>query len=190
VVADPSAVRERLLAAGASPGFAGLMLDRRFDRGGELVLRDEVLRLRAFRAVDGSERFKLGWKGPTAITPDGYKARRELEYEIDPAGMPPEELLKALGYEESQRIDRYVEYFLLGSTAVRLEWYPRMDVLLEVEGDAAGIETALRATGLPRSDFTADSLAAFAARYAARTGQPAVLALNPELEHPPSWAPR
>lgn len=190
MVADPQAVRRRLLAAGAQPGFAGLMLDRRFDRDGELFARDEVLRLRVFRGADASEQFKLGWKGPTMVTPDGYKARRELEYQIEPAGIPPDELLKALGFGESQRIDRYVEYFLLGSTAVRLEWYPRMDVLIEVEGDAAGIETALRATGLPRSDFTADSLTAFAARYAARTGTPAVLAIHPEFGEPPSWEAR
>jgi adenylate cyclase class IV len=164
------------------------MLDRRFDRGGELLARDEVLRLRVFRGAEGSEQFKLGWKGPTAVTPDGYKARRELEYTIEPAGPPPDELLKALGYEESQRIDRYVEYFLLGGTAVRLEWYPRMDVLIEVEGDAAGIELALRATGLPRTAFTAESLTAFAARYSVRTGTPAQLALHPESGEPPSWA--
>jgi hypothetical protein len=190
VADDPPAVRQRLLAAGARPGFAGLMLDRRFDRGGELLGRDEVLRLRVFRGADGSEQFKLGWKGPTGVTPDGYKTRRELEYGIEPSELPPDELLKALGFEESQRIDRYVEYFLFGSTAVRLEWYPRMDVLIEVEGDAAGIETALRATGVPRSAFTADSLTSFAARYAARTGTPAVLSLQPGLEQPPSWGAR
>jgi hypothetical protein len=80
-----------------------------------------------------------------------------------------------------------VEYFHLGGTTLRLEWYPRMDVLLEIEGDPAGIEAALRATGMPRTEFTAESLVSFAARYGARTGRPAVLALEPPMAEPPSW---
>lgn len=190
MVADPPAVRERLLRAGAHPGFSGLMLDRRFDRGSELLSHDEVLRLRVLRDANGSEKFQLAWKGPMAVTPEGYKARRELEYEIGSAELPPDELLKVLGYEEIHRIDRYVEYFLLGTAAVRLEWYPRMDILIEIEGDAAAIEAAVRASGLPRSDFSADSLPAFAARYAARTGRSAVLALTQGDGDPPSWESR
>jgi adenylate cyclase class IV len=186
VLKHPAAMRRRLLAAGAQPGFTGLMLDRRYDRDGTLLAKDEVLRLRGFREPDGSERFHLGWKGPTAVTPEGYKARHELEYEIR-GTVPPEALLEALGFRESYRIDRYVEYYRLGDTAVRLEWYPRMDSLIEIEGDAAGIEAALRATGLPRSEFHADALPAFAARYAARTGRPALLALDPASREPPSW---
>jgi len=190
VVGDPQAVRERLLRAGAHPGFEGLMLDRRFDRGSELLSRDEVLRLRVFRDAQGSEKFQLGWKGPLAVTPEGYKARRELEYEIGPAELPPDELLKLLSFEETHRIDRYVEYFLLGTAAVRLEWYPRMDILIEIEGDAAAIEAAVQASGLPRSDFSADSLVEFAARYAARTGRPAIVALSEGGGDPPSWESR
>ena len=53
-----------MLEAGAEPGFAGLMFDRRYDRGGELQARDEVLRLRVHRAADGTETSQLGWKGP------------------------------------------------------------------------------------------------------------------------------
>jgi len=166
------------------------MLDRRFDREGELLALDEVLRLRLFRKPDGSEAVRLGWKGPTGVTPEGYKARRELEYEIHGEGASPAELLEALNFRESQRVDRYVEYYKLGDASLRLEWYPRMDVLLEVEGEGAGIELALRATGLPRSEFTADSLATFAERYAARTGRPAVLALDPESAVPPAWESR
>ena len=190
MVADPDSVRQRLLAAGAQPGFAGLMLDRRFDRGGELLARDEVLRLRVFRNADGAETFHLGWKGPTGVTPDGYKARRELEYELEPSGPPPHELLEALGYMESLRIDRYVEYFHLAGTAVRLEWYPRMDVLMEIEGEREGIEAAREASGIPRAEFTAEPLALFAARFAARTGQAPVLALDLPGAEPPAWPPR
>ena len=181
-------VRQRLLDAGAESGFAGLMFDRRYDRGGELQARDEVLRLRVYRAPDGSDTAQLGWKGRTSVTPEGYKGRRELEYSI--SGAPaPEALLEVLGFREVHRIDRYVEYYLLGDATVRLEWYPRMDVLIEIEGEAEGIETALRVSGLPRSEFTADSLASFVARYTARTGTRALLALDP-AGPPPSWETR
>jgi len=177
-----------VLDAGAEPGFAGLMFDRRYDRGGELQARDEVLRLRVHRAEDGSETSQLGWKGPTTLTPEGYKGRRELEYALT-GSQPPEALLGALGYQEVHRIDRYVEYYRLGSATLRLEWFPRMDVLLEVEGDGAGIEEALRVSGLPRSDFSASSLAGFVTSYTARTGLPALLALAPDGP-PPSWESR
>jgi adenylate cyclase class IV len=183
-------MRARLLAAGAEPGFAGLMQDRRYDHDGMLLARAEVLRLRVLRAPDGSEETLLSWKGPTSITPEGYKGRRELEYQIRGRRASPEELLVALGFREVHRIDRYVEFFSLGTAALRLEWYPRMDVLLEVEGDAEAIEAGLRATGLPRSEFTADSLNGFAQRYAARTGRPAQLALDPASGEPPSWESR
>lgn len=163
------------------------MLDRRYDRDGILLAQDQVLRLRTYRAPDGREDIRLGWKGPTAVTAEGYKVRRELEYEIRGAQASPETLLEALEFRESFRIDRYVEYYHLGQTAVRLEWYPRMDVLIEVEGDAAGIEAALDIIGLPRSDYSAESLPAFAQRYAERTGLPAVVALDPQRSDPPSW---
>jgi hypothetical protein len=189
-VPEPGAVRDRLLVAGARPGYAGLMLDRRYDRNGELMARDEVLRLRVYRDRDGGETAKLGWKGPTSVTRDGLKARRELEYDMHGAHGSPELLLTRLGFEVVFRIDRYVEYYHLGPTVARLEWYPRMDVLLEVEGDSAGIAAAVRISGVPRGDFTADALPAFAERYAARTGQPPVLALDPESSEPPSWEAR
>src|SRR5260221_4558969 len=152
-----------------------MMVDRRYARGGDLVARDEVLRLRVFHRPDGRQDTVLAWKGTTGISPEGYKARRELEYEIGGERARPEELLAALRYAPIHTIERYVEYFHLGETAVRLEWYPRMDVLVEVEGDEAGIEAALRVVGLPREEYTADALAAFTERYERRTGRPAVL---------------
>jgi len=190
VVPDPGRVRQRLLTAGARPGFAGMMVDRRYDRRGELLARDEVLRLRVFHHADGRRDAIVAWKGATGVSAEGYKTRRELEYEVRGAEAGPEELLAALGYVGIQTIERYVEYYHLGETAVRLEWYPRMDVLVEVEGDPAGIEAGLGAVGLPREEFTADALPAFAERYARRTGRPAVLVAAELDGEAPSWARR
>jgi hypothetical protein len=75
-------------------------------------------------------------------------------------------------------IDREVEVYDVGGATVRLERYPDMDPLLEVEGAPADIERAIRATGIGRDAFTADSLADFVRRFEARTGRPAVLAAS------------
>ena len=169
-----------------------MMVDHRYDRGGALLARDEVVRLREFLHRDGRAEVKLSWKGPTTVTPEGYKSRRELEFEIRPRGpeSPPAALLEALGFEEVQRIERYVEYYRLGGAEIRLEWYPRMDVLIEIEGDQGGIETAREVIGLPRSAYSAEPLPAFTARYAERTGTPAALSIEALRGEAPSWDKR
>jgi adenylate cyclase class IV len=152
-----------------------MMRDHRFDRGGELSLRDEVLRIRMLEAQGGPRRAIIGWKGRTELSPEGYKRRQELECTTeDGAGLVA--VLRALGYGTVQVIDRYVEIFALNGAVVRLEWYPRMDVLIEVEGPPAAIESAIQVSGIARQEFLPDSLAAFVARYEARSGMRAVLA--------------
>ena len=156
-----------------------------------MLVRDEVLRLREFHSEDGRVETRLSWKGPTEITPEGYKSRKELEYGMRcPDGEGGPALLDALGFEEIQRIERYVEYYRMGNADVRLEWYPRMDVLVEVEGDPAGIEAALGAMGLPREAYSAEPLPIFAARFAERTGIPPALCLGALGEESPSWEAR
>jgi hypothetical protein len=85
-------------------------------------------------------------------------------------------ILEQLGYAVSVRIDRRVEVYRLGQAVLRLEWYPAMDVLLEVEGEPSEIERAIAATGLARDRFLPESLPYFVAQYEARTGQAALLA--------------
>lgn len=176
VVPDPEAVRARVRAAGAVEAFRGRMSDRRFDRGGELGARDEVLRIRSYRGADGSTEAVMGWKGPVQRSPEGYKQRAELELPLREGAASPHDFLAALGYGVVHAIDREVEVFRLGGATLRLERYPRMDSLLEVEGEPVAIERAIGATGLDRSSFTADSLAEFVRRYEERTGRTAVLA--------------
>jgi adenylate cyclase class IV len=189
IVADPIALRVRLLAAGARPGFRGLMQDQRFDRGETLTARDEVLRLRTYRSEEGSVRTEVGWKGPVTVSSQGYKQRTELEYEMVSRGAaPPAALLQALGFAVVHQIDRYVEYYELHQATVRLEWYPRMDALVEVEGAGAAIEAAIAATGLSRSLFTPQSLAEFVTQYQSRTGHPGLTSVPELAGAAPSWA--
>jgi adenylate cyclase class IV len=177
VVPNAAALRTRLLAAGAEPGFVGEMNDRRYDRGGELAPRDEVLRVRTYAGAAGQTEWRLSWKGPTRRSPEGYKLRDERECRVTGA-VAPDEILTALGYEVVHRLDRRIEMFALGEATLRIEVFPQMDVLLEVEGDPASIEKAIDATGLPRESFTAEPLAAFVARYESAAGR-AVLVREP-----------
>jgi adenylate cyclase class IV len=175
VIPDPDALRKRLLAAGAEERFRGHMSDRRYDREGELRRRDQVLRVRCYRPVDGGVEWVLGWKGRKRRARGGYKMREEIELPIA-GGESPEAFLDALGYEVVHAIDREIEVYALAGATLRFERYPRMDPLIEVEGPPDAIERAIRATGMARSTVTADSLAAFARRYKARTGKRAILA--------------
>ena len=174
VVSDPSAVRDRLRGAGAREQFRGRMSDRRYDRGGELMARDEVLRVRTYAGTGGKTEAVLGWKGPVQRAPGGYRRREEIELPVS-AAASPHALLGALGYDVVHAIDRDVEIYDLDGATVRLEAYPRMDPLLEVEGEPAAIERAIHTTGIDRAAFSADSLAEFVRRFESRTGTPAIL---------------
>ena len=87
--------------------------------------------------------------------------------------MPDELELKAIVRDPG---GREVEVFDLAGATVRTERYPLMDPLVEVEGEPAAIERAIAASGIPRSEFTADSLSEFVRRFELRNGAPALLA--------------
>ncbi len=188
VITDLHAVRAALAAAHAVRRFRGMMRDRRFDNESGMSGRDEVLRVRVWESADNqTSRAQVAWKGPTTRSPDGFKQRQEIEYETTD-GVAAVQLLAALGYRVVEEIDRQVEIFELDGTTARLEWYPRMDLLMEIEGDAPGIERLILLAGLPREACVADSLAQFATRYTQRTGQPALLAERALEGAPPGWS--
>lgn len=169
VVPDAAALRRSLERGGASLAFTGSMADARYDRGDELMPRDEVLRVRTMRAADGTVEWLLAWKGPTRRSPEGYKLRDERECRVVGATSPAD-VIEALGYAVIHRIEREVEIYDVAGAVARIETYPRMDVLLEVEGSPASIERAIAVTGLPREAFSSEPLAAFVARFEARDG--------------------
>jgi adenylate cyclase class IV len=187
VVPDPVALRLRFLAVGAVPVFAGTMTDRRYDRAAELTARDEVLRLRTFARAGGADAV-LGWKGPARTAPGGYKQREEIELPLARGGGAPEAFLAALGYEVVHTINRWVEVFELDGTVLRLEGYPLMDDLLEVEGEPAAIERVIAASGIAREEFSSDSLAEFVRRFESRTGRTARLTAGERGMRAPAWA--
>jgi adenylate cyclase class IV len=176
VVEDPAAVHAALQRAGATLTYSGRLEDRRWDTPDRaLALRDHVLRLRVLRPVPGAPetRATLDWKGPTTYV-DGYKVREEHAVALEDAEALAA-ILERLGYVVTREIDREIEQWLHEGTVVRIERYPRMDVLAEVEGDPAGIERTIAALGIPRERFTTGRLPDFVRAYEERTGERAAI---------------
>jgi adenylate cyclase class IV len=173
VVPDPERMVAALRAAGAVPELEGRLSDARYDTPDRTLLaRDHVLRLRAFAGTPAS-RASLDWKGPTTVA-DGYKVREELSSSAGDASVLAQ-VLERLGYVVIREIDRHISQFVCFGATVRVERYPRMDALVEVEGEPRAIEAAIAGTQLPRSGFTAERLQDFVARFESRTGQRAAL---------------
>jgi adenylate cyclase class IV len=189
VVEDPLRLRSALLGAGARCTFRGWLRDRRLDSAGALQQMDEVLRLRRWIPEQGRETAAIAWKGQTTVSADGYKRREEIEVGVD-EGAAALRLFEALGYLVTHAIDRAVEVYELDGTVARLEWYPRMDVLVEIEGSPAGMERLIAVAGLERTGCRPDALASFTARYEARSGQPAILAEADLGNAVPTWSSR
>lgn len=173
VAHDETAMRAALERAGAIRTFSGPMVDRRYDTPqSALSARDEVLRVR----VTGSghdERTSLDYKG-AAEYPDGFKVREEISTGVADH-VVLERILGHLGFVITREIEREITVYDVDGVTVRFEHYPRLDVLVEVEGTPEGIESAIAAMKVPREDFTSESLADFVRKFEERTGQQAAL---------------
>jgi adenylate cyclase class IV len=184
-IIDAAALRRMLRRAGAILEFRGAMTDRRYDRGRVLAAQDEVLRLRTYRPSGrGGARAVLTWKGAASARQHGrYRHRLELELDVPDPGALHGVLIR-LGFRVTEAIDRRVEVYRLGHATLRLERYPRMDILLEVEGSPSSIERAIAATGVSRERFRSESLPYFLRAYRRRTGRAARLALGGSASRP------
>lgn len=170
VVPDRDVLVARLRTAGAREEFIGRLVDRRFDfADASLTGRDEVLRVREYRAEGGELQTSLEWKGPESHD-GGYKRREEIGVETGDAGTLVA-ILERLGLRPTRTIERDIRQYRLDGAVVRMEHYERMDDLVEVEGEGPDIERAISQMGIPRDQFTADSLAEFARRFQERTGE-------------------
>lgn len=168
--------RSRLGASGWRRTFRGEMSDRRLDTGdGALETRDEVLRLRRYLPEGEEPVTVLAWKGP-ARTEEGFKLREEVECRVED-GEVVREVLARLGYSAvTLAIDRTIERYEKEGVALRIEEYPRMDVLVEIEGEPARVRSRLDELGLPRDAWKPWPLDEFVRRYERRTGTAARLA--------------
>jgi len=168
VIDDLKVRRGKLEDGGAILVYEGRLLDRRYDNSDrKLSAADNVLRVRRFSGRDG-EKTLLDWKGPTSID-DGFKVREEFSTGVhDHAVLAT--VLEKLGYLVTLEIDRDIAQYEIAGATVRFETYPRMDVLVEVEGEKRAIEAAIHTLDMSRAEFTGERLAAFVERFERRTG--------------------
>jgi predicted adenylyl cyclase CyaB len=168
VVDDLAERKSKIEAAGGTLSFEGKISDRRYDFASrELTGRDEVLRTRRYQSR-ASARTYLDWKGPTEMR-DGYKMREEITAAVEDFDSL-EKILERLGLGLTWEIDREISQYELAGAVIRFETYPRMDVLVEVEGEPDAIEAAIEALGLPRGMFTSERLPDFVSSFEHRTG--------------------
>ena len=168
VVDDLELRRKRLEDGGAELTFDGRLSDKRYDLPRrDLAQRDEVLRVRRYENRD-SVRTHVDWKGPTDSAGE-YKVREEISAVVeDFKGLSA--ILEKLGYVVTREIDRQVIQYRVGAATVRFEIYPRMDTLVEVEGEPPVIEEAIAVLGMLRGEFTTERLSSFVDRFEQRTG--------------------
>lgn len=168
VVDDLELRRQRMDAAGAEVTFEGRLSDKRYDLPSrDLAQRDEVLRVRRYETKQ-SVQTHVDWKGP-ADSAGAYKVREEVSTVVeDFEGLST--ILEKLGYVVTREIDRQVVQYRCGAATVRFEIYPRMDILVEVEGEPPVIEEAIGALGMLRGEFTTERLGVFVDRFERRTG--------------------
>jgi len=168
--------RRRLTKAGWELVLEGEMSDRLLDTpDGRLFSIDEVLRVRRISGAGGAVRTILTWKGPTRYE-NGLKVRDELETVSEDATVMLA-LFERLGFSTvAMAIDRRITIYETDSVHVRIEQYPDMDTLIEIEGEPDAIERRIDDVGLPRSSWVPWRLQEFVDRYEARTGRVARLA--------------
>lgn len=177
-------LRSRLEASGWRLVFRGGMADRRLDTPDRaLEAEDRVLRIRRYLPARGEPRAVLGWKGP-ARTEEGFKLRDEVECRVASAETA-REICARLGYSEvTLSIDRRIERYEKEGVEVRIEEYPGMDVLAEIEGPPARVRKRLHELGLPPDAWKPWPLKEFVRRYEERTGRTARLVRGGE---PGAW---
>ena len=168
VVDDLAERRRKVEEAGGSLSFEGKLSDRRYDLvSRQLSAHDEVLRVRRYETPT-STKTVLDWKGPTEIR-DVYKVREEFTTGVDDFSSL-ERILESLGFELVGEIDRQIAQYQLRGATVRFETYPRMDVLVEVEGEPQAIEDVIELMAMPRGAFSSQRLAGFVESFERRTG--------------------
>jgi adenylate cyclase class IV len=170
--AEFASARARLEAAGAELMYEGRLEDKRYDTTDRtLAAQDHVLRLRVYRSKTVVA--SLDFKGPTTYA-DGFKVREEHTVGADdPVALA--NILEAMGYIITREIDREIAQYRHAGAVIRFERYPRMDILVEVEGEPEAIERAILTLEMDREGFTTERLPDFVLKYESRTGERAAI---------------
>ena len=132
-VPDHAAVRERLVAEGATRVGACMELNTFFDTADRALLtQDKGLRVRhTCDFASGEERHVVTYKGPQRD--GGLKNREEIELLTDD-GARAALLLERLGYAPTLSFEKRRETWRVEDCLVELDELPRLGCFVEIEG--------------------------------------------------------
>ena len=167
--------RDQLSIAGAKMSQKGFMQDYYFDNP-FLNLKSKNQKLR-IRAID-YKLIQLCWKGPISVDKQ-TKIREEIEVGVNKV----ESLIKIfekLGFQNTRFYERYFETYLLYGVKIRIEQFPIMDILVEIEGEQHLINRAVTHLNISKDVFGPKTLVSFIKEYEIRNGAPAKLSGFPD----------
>ena len=141
-LADPQAMRQRLLAAGGEP--LGIVLENNtfFDTPqGDLRRADCGVRSRTAETTAGGRWASMTYKGPRREGP--LKVRPEHEIAIDSPDAA-RAILAGLGYQPTISFEKRRESFALGPARVEIDELPELGWFMEIEADDEAAVQAAR----------------------------------------------
>ncbi len=167
--------RDQLSIAGAKMSQKGFMQDYYFDNP-FLNLKSKNQKLR-IRAID-YKLIQLCWKGPISVDKQ-TKIREEIEVGVKNVE-PLIEIFEKLGFQNTRFYERYFETYLLYDVKIRIEQFPIMDILVEIEGEQHLINRAVTHLNISKDVFGPKTLVSFIKEYEIRNGTPAKLSGFPD----------
>ncbi len=141
-LADPAAMRAKLIAAGACPMGTVLENNTYFDTPDARLRRSDCgMRIRTVRPTDGGvERSVLTHKGPRRAGELKIRAEEETAIESPDSARA---ILAGLGYQPTASFQKRRESFCLGAARIELDELPVLGFFLEIEADdEEGVQTA------------------------------------------------
>jgi adenylate cyclase class 2 len=169
-LADPAALRGKLLSAGAEALGCAVEHDTYFDTpDGALGRADCGLRIRVVEAAPGQTSAVLTYKGPRAGGP--LKIRLEEQTALaDPQAARA--ILVALGYAPTVSFQKRRESHMLGDARVEIDELPELGFYLEIEApDEPAVRAACRKLGLADERAVTDTYAALVAAHLSEGGR-------------------
>ncbi len=172
---DLNKFRDQLNIAGAKMTQKGFMQDYYFDNP-FLNLKSKNQKLR-IRAID-YKLIQLCWKGPISVDKQ-TKIREEIEVGVKNVE-PLIKIFEKLGFQNTRFYERYFETYLLYDVKIRIEQFPIMDILFEIEGEQHLINRAVTHLDISKDVFGPKTLVSFIKEYEIRNGTPAKLSGFPD----------
>ena len=141
-LADPQAMRQRLLAAGGERLGQVLENNTFFDTPqGDLRRADCGVRIRTAETPGGGRRASMTYKGPRREGPLKVRAEHEISIDSPDAARA---ILAGLGYQPTISFEKRRESFALGPARVEIDELPELGWFMEIEADDEAAVQAAR----------------------------------------------